>query len=153
MHWTLKKFSELTVDELHDLLQLRINIFVVEQNCPYPELDGKDKIAYHYFVTDDQERIVAYTRIFGPGDYYEQAAIGRVVVDASKRREGLGYDLMKGSIAVVKDLYGTDKIKIGAQKYLRSFYESLGFVKIGKGYLEDGIPHIYMVRNGEGQTD
>ena len=152
MRWTLKKFSELTVDELHDLLQLRINIFVVEQDCPYPELDGKDKMAYHYFATDDEGQIVAYTRIFAPGAYYKEAAIGRVVVEASKRREGLGYDLMQGSISAVRNLFGTDKIKIGAQKYLRSFYESLGFVKIGKGYLEDGIPHIHMVRNGQGHA-
>lgn len=150
MHWTLKKFSELTVDELHDLLQLRIDIFVVEQNCPYPELDGKDKIAYHYFARDDKKNLVAYTRIFAPGDYYKDAAIGRVVVRASNRRQGLGYALMKGSISAIKDLFGTGQIKIGAQTYLRDFYESLGFEKVGEDYLEDGIPHIYMVRRGDG---
>ena len=146
MHWTLKKFADLKVDELHDLLELRINVFVVEQDCPYPELDGKDKIAYHYFATDDKGKIVAYTRIFAPGDYYEYAAIGRVVVDASYRREGLGYELMQGSVSAIKELFDTGNIKIGAQKYLKDFYESLGFHKVGEEYLEDGIPHIYMIR-------
>ena len=152
MLWTLKKFSDLTVDELHDLLQLRINIFVVEQNCPYPELDGKDKIAYHYFATDDRGKIVAYTRIFAPGDYYEDSAIGRVVVDASCRGEGLGFELMKGSISQIESLFGSGNIKIGAQKYLRKFYESLGFKKQGEEYLEDGIPHIYMVRRPNSES-
>ena len=103
--WTLKKFSELTTDEFHDILQLRINTFVVEQNCPFPELDGKDRIAHHFFGETDTGKIVAYTRIFGPGDYYEQPSIGRVVVDPTYRKAGLGYELMTGSIHKIEELF------------------------------------------------
>ncbi len=146
MIWTLKTFDNLTIDEFHDILQLRINVFVVEQNCPYPELDGKDRQAYHFFGQNDQGKIVAYTRIFGPGDYYEQPAIGRVVVDSEHRGDGTGYDLMKGTIENMKEMFGDSEIKIGAQKYLVHFYEKLGFASTGEEYVEDGIPHVYMIR-------
>ncbi len=148
MQWQLKKFNELTVDEFHNILQLRINVFVVEQNCPYPELDGKDKMAYHYFAFAEEkpEQILAYTRIFKPGDYYNKAAIGRVVVHPDFRNEKLGYQLIIKSIQQIKKVFNTTIIKIGAQTYLKSFYESHGFIKIGEEYLEDGIPHIYMVK-------
>lgn len=148
MKWICKTYKDLTLDEFHSILQLRINVFVVEQNCPYSELDGKDKMAYHFFAfaEDYPEKIVAYTRIFKPGDYYTEAAIGRVVVHPDFRKEGLGYELMEKSMDKIKDLFKTNSIKIGAQTYLRKFYESLGFKKIGKDYLEDGIPHIYMLR-------
>ena len=146
MKWTLKKFSDLTTDEFHDILRLRINTFVVEQNCPYPELDGKDRIAYHFFGQTDAGKVVAYTRIFRPGDYYAQPSIGRVVVDPEYRKEGLGYELMRGSVQKIEELFGRSEIKIGAQKYLIAFYESLGFKRVGEEYLEDGIPHVYMIR-------
>ncbi len=146
MIWTLKTFDHLTIDELHDILQLRINVFVVEQNCPYPELDGKDRVAYHFFGQNDQGRIVAYTRIFKAGDYYELPAIGRVVVDARHRGNDTGQELMKGTIEHMKDIFGDSDIKIGAQKYLVGFYEKLGFTSTGKEYMEDGIPHVYMIR-------
>lgn len=147
MKWTLKEFNDLTVKELHDILQLRINVFVVEQNCPYPELDGKDEAAYHFFASteDGSKKIVAYTRIFGPGDYYKEAAIGRVVVDENYRMDGLGYELMSRSIEQVETLFNTKSIKIGAQAYLQKFYESLGFKPTGQDYIEDGIPHMYMI--------
>ena len=89
---------------------------------------------------------MAYTRIFGPGDYYPEPAIGRVVVHPEYRMKGLGIELMKNSIDLVRQVFGTDRIRIGAQKYLRKFYEDLGFVKTGEEYLEDGIPHIHMVK-------
>lgn len=146
MKWTSKEFDELTVDEFHDIIQLRINVFVVEQNCPYPELDGRDRFAIHFFGQTDSGRIVAYTRIFRPGDYYEQPAIGRVVVDQEFRRDGIGYELMRGTLKKMEELFGQVDIKIGAQSYLRRFYESLGFEKVGDEYLEDGIPHIHMIR-------
>lgn len=146
MNWTLKTFDQLSTDELHDIIQLRINIFVVEQNCPYPELDGKDRKAYHFYGQNDEGRIVAYTRIFAPGDYYEQAAIGRVVVDSKHRGDGTGYALMKGTIRNMKELFGDLEIRIGAQKYLVSFYEKLGFTNTEEEYVEDGIPHVYMIR-------
>jgi len=148
MQWILKKYNELTINEFHNILQLRINVFVVEQNCPYPELDGKDKIAYHFFAyaEDNPSQILAYSRIFKPGDYYEKAAIGRVVVHPDFRNEKLGYQLIIKTIQQIKKVFKASAIKIGAQTYLKKFYESHGFVKIGKDYLEDGIPHIYMVK-------
>ena len=149
MHWILKEFKDLTLEEFHSILQLRINVFVVEQDCPYPELDGKDKQAYHFFAfaEEDPSQIIAYTRIFKPGDYYTEAAIGRVVVHPDHRKDGLGYTLMKGSITQIESLFQTKNIKIGAQTYLQKFYESLGFIKVGKDYIEDGIPHIYMKKS------
>lgn len=149
MNWVLKEFKDLTLDEFHNILQLRINVFVVEQDCPYPELDDKDKIAYHFFAfaENDPLQIIAYTRIFKPGDYYKEAAIGRVVVHPDFRKEGLGYDLIVRSIAQVEKLFQTKSIKIGAQSYLKKFYESQGFKKVDKPYIEDGIAHIYMVKD------
>lgn len=149
MIWILKKYKDLTLDEFHGILQLRINVFVVEQNCPYPELDNKDKQAYHFFAyaEEDPAQIIAYTRIFKPGDYYKEAAIGRVVVQDDFRKNGLGVELMKKTITQTEALFHTKNIKIGAQTYLQKFYESLGFKKTGKEYIEDGIPHIYMIKN------
>ncbi len=149
MVWNLKKYKDLTLDEFHHILQLRINVFVVEQDCPYPELDGKDKLAYHFFAfaEENTEQILAYTRIFKPGDYYKEAAIGRVVVHPDFRKDGLGYQLMVKSIDQTEKLFHTNNIKIGAQTYLQKFYKSLGFKKVGKDYIEDGIPHIYMIRS------
>lgn len=149
MKWILKKYNELTLEEFHNILQLRINVFVVEQNCPYPELDGKDEIAYHFYAVADKNssQILAYTRIFKPGDYYKFAAIGRVVVNKRYRNTGLGNELMKNSIQQIEKLFHTTEIKIGAQTYLKKFYETHGFNKVGEEYLEDGIPHIYMIKN------
>jgi len=145
MRWTLKRFDELTLDEFHDILQLRINIFVVEQNCPYPELDDKDRFAYHFFGTAETGQIVAYTRIFEPGFNYKEASIGRVVVHDKFRHRKLGYELMSRSIGQVEKLFDTREIRIGAQSHLKDFYGSLGFSSTGEDYIEDGIPHTYMV--------
>ena len=148
MKWILKTFNELTLKEFHDIIQLRLDIFVVEQDCPYLDLDGKDFKAYHFFgqLDDGSEKIVAYTRIFAPGDYFKEASIGRVVVHADYRKDGIGFQLMEKSAEQISMLFKVDVIKIGAQLYLKNFYESLGFKKIGEGYLEDGIPHIYMIK-------
>ena len=145
MKWTLKTYNELTLDEFHDILKLRIDIFVVEQNCPYPELDAKDKKAWHFYGATEDGRIVAYTRIFKPGDYYKEAAFGRVVVHQNFRRQKLGYQLIEKTIQEMKALFGHIPIKIGAQTYLRKFYNSFGFKQVGEEYIEDGIPHIYML--------
>ena len=147
MNWTLKSFNDLTLSEFHDIIQLRLNIFVVEQDCPYLDLDDKDKIAYHFFGSTDQGKIVAYTRLFAPGDYYKEAAIGRVVVHKDFRKNKLGFELMSRSIEQVESLFNTKTIRIGAQAYLKKFYESLGFQPTGHDYIEDGIPHMYMIRN------
>ncbi len=149
MQWKLKKYKQLTVEEFHDILQLRINVFVVEQNCPYPELDGKDKIAFHFYAVAEENpsQILAYTRLFKRGDYYKQSAIGRVVVHPKFRRTGLGHELIKRSILQINNLFQTSEIKIGAQTYLKKFYETHKFYKVGEEYLEDGIPHIYMIKD------
>jgi len=147
MNWTIKSFTELSIAEFHDIIQLRLNIFVVEQDCPYLDLDGKDQIAYHFFGSTDQSKIVAYTRLFAPGDYYEEASIGRVVVHKDFRKNKLGYELMSRSIQQVELLFNTKTIRIGAQTYLKKFYESLGFKSTGHDYIEDGIPHMYMIKN------
>ena len=147
MQWILKKFNDLTVNEFHDILQLRINIFIVEQNCPYPELDDKDQIAFHLFGINQEKRIIAYTRIFKPGDYYKEAAFGRVVVHHEYRSQKIGFQLVKQTIIETRKLFGNINIKIGAQTYLKNFYQSLGFHQVGEDYVEDGIPHIHMINN------
>ncbi len=147
MEILVKTFDELTIYELHDLLKLRSDVFVVEQDCVYPDIDGKDQKGLHV-MGKKEGKIVAYTRCFPPGYYFDQAAIGRVVVDAGERTHGYGHDIMNASIKAVQDAYGTKEIKLSAQTYLTRFYTSLGFEPIGEEYLEDGIPHIAMVKRG-----
>ncbi|WP_416445665.1 GNAT family N-acetyltransferase [Leeuwenhoekiella sp. A16] len=142
----IKTYDQLTKDELYDILQLRAEVFVVEQDCPYQDVDGKDKKAVHV-LGYKEEKLVAYTRIFKQGDYFENASIGRVVVSKNQRKFGYGYDLMNASIQVVEKLFNTNTIEISAQTYLKKFYNNLGFKEVGEGYLEDDIPHIKMVKN------
>ena len=146
VNWTIKKFDELTLDELYDILQLRNEVFIVEQNCIYQDLDGKDRSAWHLMAVEDG-KLVAYTRILPPGTSYNDPSIGRVVTSTLKRRSGLGRELMKRSIDVCEKLFGKTSITLSAQMYLQSFYESLGFIITGEEYLEDGIPHIKMSRS------
>lgn len=141
----VKTFDQLTINELHDLLQLRSQVFVVEQDCVYQDIDGKDKKALHVIGFKD-DKVVAYTRCFKPGIYFEEASIGRVVVDEAYRKFKYGHDIMKASILAIKEQYQTETIKLSAQVYLTRFYESHGFKQIGEGYLEDGIPHIAMIK-------
>ena len=143
MNFITKTFSELTTSELYKILQLRSEVFVVEQDCVYQDLDFKDQKSLHVFGLKN-DKIVAYTRIFKPGDYFDNASIGRVVVAGTERKYGFGHDLMKASIKAVRAYFKVDKITISAQVYLQKFYESHGFVKVGEDYLEDGIPHIGM---------
>lgn len=142
---TTKTYTELSLDELYSLLQLRSAVFVVEQNCVYQDLDGKDKKALHVLGYKNN-RLVAYTRIFKPGDYFEYASIGRVLVIEEERHHKYGYDIMNASINVIKDRFETSTIKLSAQTYLKRFYNNLGFEAVGEGYLEDEIPHIAMIR-------
>ncbi|WP_298901155.1 GNAT family N-acetyltransferase [uncultured Psychroserpens sp.] len=141
---TVKTFQELSTQELYDILQLRSEVFVVEQDCVYQDLDGKDQNALHV-IGYKNSKVVAYTRIFKPGDYFENASIGRVVVDAKERTHKYGYDIMEASINAVKLKYNTSTIKISAQVYLTRFYNRLEFQEVGEEYLEDGIPHIDMI--------
>ncbi|OBX21569.1 MULTISPECIES: GNAT family N-acetyltransferase [Bizionia] len=140
-----KIFQELTRDELYQLLQLRSEVFVVEQDCVYQDIDGKDDKALHVLGFKN-DKIVAYTRIFKPGFYFDDASIGRVVVKNSERKHQYGYDIMKASIEAIKNTYNETTIKISAQTYLKKFYTNLGFQEVGEGYLEDGIPHIGMIK-------
>ncbi|WP_418510414.1 GNAT family N-acetyltransferase [Corallibacter sp.] len=141
---TTKTFQELTTQELYDILQLRSEVFVVEQDCVYQDIDGKDQKALHVLGYKNNV-VVAYTRIFKPGDYFEKASIGRVVVAKNERQHKYGYDIMEASIQAIKEHYNETDIKISAQCYLNKFYNNLGFKAIGEDYLEDGIPHIAMV--------
>lgn len=146
MEYFVKEFHQLSLDELYRILQLRSEIFVVEQNCVYQDLDFKDQKSLHVFGKKN-DKIITYTRVFKPGDYFKEASIGRVVVDSKERKFGYGHDLMKASINAIKDYFNVDKITISAQVYLKKFYESHGFKKVGEEYLEDGIPHIEMIKN------
>jgi ElaA protein len=144
--WLLKPFTDLTTPELYALLQLRSEVFVVEQTCAFQDIDGQDQAAWHLLGYAPTGELVAYTRLFGAGISYPEASIGRVVVSPRYRRYGLGRALMQESIAAVGQLFGEQPIQIGAQLYLQAFYESFGFRQVGAGYLEDDIPHIHMVR-------
>ena len=143
LQWKIKAFDNLSVHELYDLLRLRSEIFVVEQNCVYLDLDGKDKVALHLFG-EFEGKIVAHARLFKPGITFENSSIGRVTVDANYRDRKWGHDLMREAIAGIKCYFGESQITIGAQLYLKKFYESHGFVAVGESYLEDDIPHIEM---------
>ena len=145
MQITLKDFKELSPQELYDLLQLRSEIFVVEQNCVYQDIDGKDQEALHLLGYMNNV-LVAYTRCFPPGVYFEEPAIGRVLVRRSERMNSYGHEIMKASIEALEQRFPGTSIKLSAQTYLQAFYESHGFQKSGEGYLEDGIPHIPMLR-------
>jgi len=140
-----KTFKQLTTKELYDLLQLRSEVFVVEQDCVYQDLDGKDEKALH-IIGKKNNQIVAYTRIFKPGDYFENASIGRVVVHQKERKHKYGYSIMEASIKAAKDYFNETTTKLSAQTYLKKFYNNLGFKEVGEEYLEDGIPHITMIR-------
>ena len=142
----IKNFQQLTKDELYAILQLRSEVFVVEQNCIYQDIDAKDQKALHVLGLKDNV-LVAYARLFKAGDYFESASIGRVVVCQNERQHRYGYDIINASIEAIKHHFNETTIKISAQEYLKKFYTSLGFVTIGTSYLEDGIPHVAMVRN------
>lgn len=145
LRFQIKRFEELHTEELYQLLRLRTEVFVVEQNCVYQDLDNKDQQALHVLgYTAGQ--LVAYTRCFDKNLYFEEASIGRVVVHPDYRHLKFGYRLMQKSIAVIQEEFHTTTIKISAQQYLIRFYEQLGFQTTGEGYLEDDIPHIAMIR-------
>lgn len=140
-----KTFKQLTIDELYAILQLRSEVFVVEQDCVYQDIDYKDQKALHVLGFKNK-KLVAYTRLFKPGDYFDKASIGRVIVVESERKHRYGYDVMEASIKAINDYYEETQIKISAQVYLKNFYNNLGFNAVGEEYLEDGIPHIGMVK-------
>lgn len=147
INWSTVHFKELKLVDFHDLLALRVKVFVVEQDCPYQELDGKDKKCYHVMGRDGQGNIIATARIVPPHVSYEQISIGRVVVDDTMRKTGVGHELMIKCLEFIHEEFGPTEIKISAQKYLLDFYQSHGFTSTDKEYLEDGIPHVEMISN------
>jgi len=146
--WYYKPFKDLTNIELYQILQLRNEVFIVEQNCPFQDLDNKDFKCFHLMGFDTEtQKVMAYTRIVPEGISYEEASIGRVVTSPLARGGGVGRTLMQKSIELLEEIYGGVPIKIGAQLYLKKFYESFGFEQVEDIYLEDGIEHILMVRD------
>lgn len=145
IQWTHKPFDELSPHELYAILRLRNEIFVVEQNCVFQDADNKDQLATHLMGWKDGA-LVAYTRLFQKEIMYPMASIGRVVTSSLVRGSGIGKDLMNQSIQLIYSIWGPQDIKIGAQFYLKKFYESLGFQQTSDIYLEDGIEHIEMIR-------
>ena len=143
MAFLLKKFDSLLTKELFEIYKLRNEIFIVEQNCPYQDIDNKDLSALHLMKFEDQ-KLIAYCRILPPGASYNEPSIGRVSVNEQHRKQGLGKTLMQKSISETKQLYKNQAIVISAQMYLLKFYADLGFVAEGSQYLEDDIPHIKM---------
>ena len=142
--WPCKDFNELSTEELYSILQLRSEIFVVEQNCVFQDMDGKDEAAYHLMCYEDY-KLIAYTRLLPAGKSYRECSIGRVVTKKINRGAGIGKELMAISIEYCYRLFGKSPIRIGAQLYLEKFYSSFGFKKESDIYIEDGIPHIEMV--------
>ena len=144
MHWEIKAFDQLSLQELYTILTLRTNVFVVEQACPYPDLDGKDPNCLHLLGTINGE-LVAYLRILPAGLRYDKVSIGRVVIKPSHRGKGLGRLMMEQAIHCITNEWKESQIKIGAQAYLEKFYQSLGFEPVSEVYLEDDIPHLDML--------
>tara|TARA_B000000557_G_scaffold88200_1_gene71246 strand:- start:746 stop:1192 length:447 start_codon:yes stop_codon:yes gene_type:complete len=145
MKIVLKHFRELTIQELYNILQLRSEVFVVEQNCIYQDIDGKDQKAVHIFIKENKD-VLAYSRVFNEGEYFENPSIGRVVVKKEKRGTELGKKIMVEGAKYIKETFTNKKIEISAQKYLKDFYGELGYEFTGNEYLEDGIPHIRMIK-------
>lgn len=143
IQWSLVSFDELSPAQLYALLKLRSEVFVVEQQCIFLDMDQKDPFCFHLMGWKDNE-LVAYTRLVPPGISYAEASIGRVVTSLTVRRSGVGKELMKRSIALAIELFNTSTLVIGAQLYLEKFYSNLGFRKSSEVYLEDGIEHIEM---------
>lgn len=144
INWSNKTFNELNVYELYDILQLRSEVFVLEQNCPYLDPDGKDEPSYHLcgYVNG---KLVAYARLIPPGIAFKEASIGRVLTSSEFRRFGAGKELMQKAIVLTLEIFNVTEISIGAQLYLQKFYKELGFEQSGPEYLEDNIPHIEMI--------
>jgi ElaA protein len=146
VEWITKPFDQLTVDQLYDVMQLRQVVFVVEQKCWYLDADGLDRSCLHLLGRLPSGQLACYLRIVPPGHRFDEPSIGRVVVDNSLRRRGIGTSLMMRGIELVEERHPTAGICLSAQKYLEDFYRSFGFASAGHEYLEDGIPHVDMYR-------
>lgn len=145
LDWKVGSFKSLTIHDLYELLRLRSEIFILEQDAPYQDLDNKDQYAIHIRGYRDGE-LVAYCRIFKKGDYFAEASIGRVVVRSKWRKYSYGHALVTEAIKQLKEVWNEETITISGQSYLKKFYESHGFVQTSEEYLEDGLPHMQMKR-------
>ena len=143
MQTVVKRFNELSNRELYEILRLRAAVFIVEQNCVYQDLDDVDFEAWHVYMREESGDIVGYLRVIEKGKRLDEVSLGRVI--SAKRRCGIGTKLMQAGICVAKEKFGATKIKIGAQAWAQPFYESVGFQRISEPYMEDGIPHVYML--------
>lgn len=148
MKWELKKFEELEAEELYKILEIRNEVFILEQECPYQDCDVKDQDAYHLYLQEDG-RIVAYLRILNKGVSYDEISIGRVLVHKDYRGKGIAREMMLKAIGFIESTLKERAIKIQAQVYLLEFYRSLGFKEASDEYLEDSIPHIDMLYKNE----
>jgi ElaA protein len=147
LNWQVKHYHDLTLNEFHDIIALRLDVFVVEQDCPYLDLDGKDKKCYHLICRDGKGDVMATSRILPPGISYEYTAIGRVVINKKYRGQGIGHEMMERCIQFSQNEFGNSPIIISAQKHLEEYYGKHQFVSTGSEYLEDGIPHVEMKRS------
>ena len=143
--WRFARFDDLTAREVHDILQARAAVFVVEQTCAFQDVDGADPGCWHLFLRAGGE-IVAYCRLVPPGVKYPEPSIGRVITSKSARRTGVGREMMREAVARAEILWPNTRLRIGAQMYLKAFYEGFGFRQSSQPYDEDGILHIEMIR-------
>lgn len=147
VNWTLAPYEALSLNDLYDLIQARIEVFIVEQNCPYQDVDGKDRRSLHLWARNADDVVLAYARITAPGVRFPEPSIGRVITTESGRGQGLGRELMVRAIEAIDAHYPDQPIRISAQQYLERFYSSLGFETVSEPYLEDNIPHLEMLRS------
>lgn len=144
MNWKIKKFEQLTTKELYEILKVRSEVFVVEQNCIYQDIDTKDLVSYHLYL-EENNQIVAYSRIIPKGISYKETSIGRVLTKKSHRKNGLSKEMLKQAIEFITKTMNENEIRISAQAYLIDFYKSLGFEQVSEIYLEDDIEHLEML--------
>ncbi len=147
IQWKCKSFSQLDNHQLYDLIRLRIDIFVVEQNCPYAELDDKDRDQQTLHIMGyDDDTLISYARLLAPGISYTDASIGRFAVHINYRRQGIGHTLMQQCLNHIAHTWPDANIRVSAQQYLNQFYAEFGFIQTSEMYLEDNIPHIEMLK-------
>lgn len=151
IQWNIKTFQELRVEQLFEVLQLRVNVFVVEQQCAYPELDDYDRHpeTRHLSGRNDVGELITYARLLPSGLRYAEVNLGRFVVKAEWRKQGIGHQLLQAALKEVSRCWPETPIRISAQDYLQAFYAQYGFIRVSDVYLEDGIPHVVMVKEHE----
>ncbi|MBO6185584.1 MAG: GNAT family N-acetyltransferase [Chryseobacterium sp.] len=144
--WKIKSFEELTTSELYEIIKARVDVFVVEQDTPYPDLDGYDQKALHLWAEQEDHTVLAYCRIFDRGIKYKETSIGRVLTSEKGRGKNLGKQLIQYAVETIENRFKTSEIRISAQDYLLRFYSGFGFTATEKKYLEDNLPHTEMFR-------